>query len=300
MTHSSKTRRRPVMSHAHGSMVDALAVAGATGLGVALMASGARTAGAATTADAIATPTGAAVIGAATQVTDAQAVHGLVTAQRDQVRGTFAFTQTEVATNDYLARHLAEGSTYLCGASPAADGAAIDPTQWTIAVQGAVNDGYSATVEEIASTDAAQQVLMGCACAGNPAGGRSAANAVVNGISALAMIQLAKPAADANTITFTSSDGYQVSIPLTYLETHYCPIVFDVNGSPLADSMGGANQLWLGSTPASYFVRNVTSITVEARDEADIPASPTSEEARAQYGANLPNVGILLGGEVRS
>ena len=62
--------------------------------------------------------------------------------------------------------------------------------------------------------------------------------------------------------------------------------------------MGGANQLWLGSTPASYFIRNVSSITLEARDAADVPVSPSSDEARAEYAANLPNVGVLLGGQV--
>ncbi len=29
-----------------------------------------------------------------------------------------------------------------------------------------------------------------------------------------------------------------------------------------------------------------------------VPASPTSDEARAEYAANLPNVGVLLGGEI--
>ena len=215
----------------------------------------------------------------------------------DRVEGSFAFTQGEAADNDYLAHNFAEGSKYLCGAKGTTDEGSVSQDR-RITVGGAVDNGYSATVEEMAASPAVQSVLMGCSCLGNPTDGRATANALVNGVSALILVQMANPSAGANTVVFTSSDGYQVALPLAYLESHYCPIVFDVNGSPIADSMGGANQLWLGSTPASYFIRNVSSITVEARDEADVPASPTSDEARADYAANLPNVGVLLGGEV--
>ena len=217
----------------------------------------------------------------------------------DKVEGTFSFTQAEAASNDYLARNFKEGSQYLCGAKGTTDEAGEASAQdWVLTVDGDVQSGYSEAVSELASSPAVQAILMGCSCLGNPADGTSAANALVNGISALILVEMANPSADANTVVFTSSDGYQVALPLSYLQSHYCPIVFDVNGSPIADSMGGANQLWLGSTPASYFVRNVSSITVETRDEADVPASPTSGEARAEYAANLPNVGVLLGGEV--
>ena len=60
--------------------------------------------------------------------------------------------------------------------------------------------------------------------------------------------------------------------------------------------MGGVNQLWLGSTAASYFARDIVSITLEERETP--PPSPHSDEARAAY-QNLPNVGVLLGWEVR-
>ena len=71
--------------------------------------------------------------------------------------------------------------------------------------------------------------------------------------------------------------------------------LFGVNDSPIARTVGGANQLWLGSTSARYFAKNIVSITVETRDEA--PAAPGSEEAGDTY-ANLPNVGVFFGGDV--
>ena len=266
----------------------------AAGAGVALIAAGAAgslTFAAAQTVDA---QTGAAACAqevSATQVKTANCV------TVDKVEGSFAFTQTEVAGNEYLTQNFAEGSKYLCGAKGATSEQA-QAQDWVLTVEGAVENGYAATIDELAESPAVQNVIMGCSCLGNPADGRAAANALVNGVSALVLVQMANPSADANTVVFTSDDGYQVALPLAYLESHYCPIVFDVNGSPIADSMGGANQLWLGSTPASYFIRNVSSITLEARDAEDVPASPSSDEARAEYAANLPNVGVLLGGQV--
>lgn len=83
--------------------------------------------------------------------------------------------------------------------------------------------------------------------------------------------------------------------PLSYVLQHHCPIVFDVNGSPIAESMGGVNQLWLGSTSARYFARDITGITLEKRQTP--PPAPGSDEADDEY-ANLPNVGVYFGGEI--
>lgn len=266
----------------------------AAGAGVALIAAGAAGSLALAAAQTVDAQTGVAACAQEVSATQVKAANCVTV---DKVEGSFAFTQTEVADNEYLAQNFAEGSKYLCGAK----GTTSDQAQaqdWVLTVEGAVENEYAATIDELAESPAVQNVIMGCSCLGNPADGRAAANALVNGVSALVLVQMANPSADANTVVFTSDDGYQVALPLTYLESHYCPIVFDVNGSPIADSMGGANQLWLGSTPASYFIRNVSSITLEARDAADVPASPSSDEARAEYAANLPNVGVLLGGQV--
>ncbi len=297
---SSKSSKTMVAAGAGAALV----AAGAMGAAALAGATGAVEAGA-QTADAAVEQ---AVEQGAGAVTQAVEQFGIQYVTLDKVEGVFSFTQTETASNGYLARHFREDSKYLCGAkgsnaeaedlAEAEAAGEVATEDWVISVEGDVENGYSSSVSEIAESPAVQAILMGCSCMGNKAGGASTANALVNGISALIMVEMAEPDADANTVVFTSSDGYSVALPLSYLSKHYCPIVFDVNGSRIEDSMGGANQLWLGSTPASYFIRNIVSITVETRDEADVPASPTSEEARAEYGTYLPNVGILLGGEV--
>lgn len=214
----------------------------------------------------------------------------------DVVEGQFAFSQSEASSNEDIQKNLG-ASRYLCGARPTGEASAADvaPEDWQIAIGGAVANPYTATYGELVQTDEVQSLLMGCACAGNPADGKASANAEVTGISVLTMIGMAQPDANANTIVFTSADGYEVALPLSYIQRRYCPIVFDVNGAPLAESVGGVNQLWLGSTSANYFARDVVAITLEDRETP--PPSPSSDEAREAY-ANLPNVGVLLGGDV--
>lgn len=213
----------------------------------------------------------------------------------DEVVGEFAYTQAAIASNDVIKRNIADASQYMCGAHvlPDEDVAAGD---WIIAVNGDVADSYAASFDDLANSSEVQTIMMGCTCASNPTDGRASVNAEVTGISALVLIGMASPNETANTVVFTSADGYQVELPFDYLKTHYCPVVFDVNGAPLAESVGGINQLWLGSTAASYFARDIVSITLEERQTP--PPSPNSDEAREAY-QNLPNVGVLLGGEVK-
>lgn len=212
----------------------------------------------------------------------------------DVVEGEFAYTQSAVSTNEEIKNNIG-ASQYLCGARPSGEASAVSAEDWQISVGGAVSDAYTADFEDLANSEAVQQVLMGCACAANPADGRASANAEVTGIPVLTMIEMAGMDKDANTVVFTSADGYEVALPLSYIANRYCPIVFDINGAPLAESIGGTNQLWLGATSANYFARDIVAITLEVRETP--PADPNSDEAREAYG-NLPNVGVLLGGEV--
>lgn len=189
---------------------------------------------------------------------------------------------------------MGDAPDYLCGAkgAPLAKVAAED---WAIAVLGDVKAPYQATVAELQADPEVQSVLMGCSCQGNPTDGSASVNALVTGVSTSILLQKAGVEAGANTVVFTSADGYEVALPLRYVAQRYCPIVFDVNGSPIEQTVGGSNQLWLGSTSARYFARDIVSIRVETRDE--VPAAPGTEEAGDAI-SNLPNVGVAFGGEV--
>ena len=220
------------------------------------------------------------------------AVDGTAPAPRPAVvEGDFAYTQTEVDSLDTIKANIG-GTKYLCGSN--VDLVPTAPENWTLKVTGAVNQEVEATFEELCATTEVQSTLMGCSCAGNPVDGRASVNAEITGIPLMALLSMAGVESGANTVVFSSADGYEVALPLTYVTQRYCPIVFAVNGADLAESVGGTNQLWLGATSAKYFARDITTITLEQRDV--VPAAPGAEEDDAT--ANLPNVGVFFGGEV--
>lgn len=214
----------------------------------------------------------------------------------DTVQGDFAFTQNEVSSTAAI-KAAANASKYICNATGhlAKDDSVLSE-DWKIAIQGAVDSPASFTFEELKESPSVQKMLLACTCMGNPTDGNATANAEVTGVPVSVMLQEVGVQEGANTIVFTSADGYEVSLPLSYVANRYCPIVFDVNGAPIAEVIGGTNQLWLGATSANYFARDIVGITLEERQTP--PPSPSSDEAREAY-QNLPNIGILLGGEVR-
>lgn len=223
-----------------------------------------------------------------------QVAEGVASAlqQVSEVHGTFAFTQAEVSTSDEIARAV-DASKYLCGGI-GAETTNVSAEDWTISLGGDVGCPYAMTIAEMQADPEVQQVLMGCSCLANPAGGSASFNAHVTGVAMKTLVDKAVPSANANTIVFTSADGYEVALPLEYVTSRYCPIVFDVNGSPLCETVGGTNQLWLGSTSAKYFARDIVAIDIQTRQTP--PPSPASAEAQSEY-SNLPNIGVTFGGD---
>lgn len=214
----------------------------------------------------------------------------------DVVEGHFTYTQGLVSSNAYIAKVLGDASKYLCGGQSAVATGDVSAEEWKIFVGGAVKNQEVLSLTEFSESGFAHSLVMGCSCSGNPVDGAASVDAEVTGMPISDLMEMVEPAAEANTVVFTSADGYQIALPLSYVTQHYSAIVFAVNGADLAESVGGVNQLWLGSTPASYFARDIISVNFEVRQTP--PPSPTSDEARAEL-QNLPNIGVLYGGDVR-
>lgn len=205
------------------------------------------------------------------------------------VEGQFSFDQTTVTPIDQIAGIFQKAPSTLCGASTEMTVAA--PDDWTITVSGDVANAYSATIGEIKADDGEQTTIMGCACAGNPAGGRAIVSAEVTGIPLAEIIYRAQPSDDVNTVTLVSEDGYRMSIPLDYVLARRALMVSTVNGADLGESMGGTNQVWMDAAAAKYFSRNVVAIELTCEEQP--PAAPGTEEAPDTEYANRPNAGIM-------
>lgn len=197
--------------------------------------------------------------------------------------GTFTYDQTTVTPNADIFKF--QGATrILCDSKDAS--AYANPLAWEITVTGDVSSEFTASMEELVGEDSVNQ-LMTCSCGGNPAGGRAIVTAGVKGIPVEYLLARAGASADANTVTFVSVDGTQVSMPIGYVIGRHGVIACEVNDEDLTASVGGSNQLWLAKTPANYFIRDVAQIVVSREDV--VPPTP----GEADEHPNSPNAGIL-------
>lgn len=199
------------------------------------------------------------------------------------VYGEFSYDQQTLTPNSVIRSTFRGATATLCGATT--DLVVDNPLGWKISVTGDVEQAFSLPVDELASEDSVRQVMT-CTCGGNPADGRASITAEVKGIPVPYLLERAETLPGANTLTFVSSDGTEVSMPLGYVVGRHAVISYQVNGEDLSASVGGNNQLWMTSTPASYFVRDVVEVLITAEEEA--PATPG---AGFDY-PNSPNVGI--------
>lgn len=257
--------------------------------------------------------TGASAHGACVQVSR-HVVAGTGRVRVHNVQGTFSYSQAVVTPTDRIVHDLGGTSKLLCADDPRAAlspqeewGARVDALRASfasrpadalatrVAVSGACARPYEAALREVARTrGAVVDRLMGYMCADNPPDGRAVANARVHGISLDALLDEAGVDAEANVIAFVARDGYVTRLPLDYVLSHGAVIACEINGEPISQVTGSANQLWIGATSARYSVRDVVGIRLEVVPADELPPAPATDEAGDGY-LNRPNVGVLVG-----
>lgn len=201
--------------------------------------------------------------------------------------GAFAYQQSIITPNWKIAEVFQKATNALCNATT--EFTVTAASDWAVSVSGDVENAYSATLGELAADDE-RTTLMGCSCAANTAGGSAVINAEVTGVPLATIVERAEPLPGVNTVTLVSEDGYTMSLPYDYVMARTSILSYAINHERLSESVGGTNQLWIDSTAAKYFTRNIVSIELTAEDEA--PAVPGTEEAPEGQYANRPNVGI--------
>lgn len=212
----------------------------------------------------------------------AASASGLTSASAEE--GVFAYDQTELTLNSVIKDVFQRATAALCGATD--DFAASNPLGWKLSVTGEVDNAFSAQVDELASENSVKQVMT-CTCGGNPADGKAIITADVKGIPIAHLLDRAEARDGVNTVTFVSSDGTELAMPLSYVVGRHGVLSYEINDEDLSASVGGNNQLWMTRTPANYFVRDVVEVRVTR--EATPPANP----GEGQEYPNSPNVGVL-------
>ena len=250
----------------------------AGGMSATLALSGAGLAALASEAPAAPTADQAAVA----QASESMGVAGTVAA--DATEGTFSYDQGTITPNEVIASTFRGATATLCNATD--DFAQVNPLEWKLSVSGDVTDAFTAAVDELANESAVSQVMT-CTCGGNPADGRATITADVKGIPVSYLLDRAGAVSGVNALTFVSTDGTEVTLPLSWVIAHHGVISYEINGEDLSASVGGNNQLWLAGAPASLFVRDIAEVRVEALPEA--PADPVEDMSFP----NSPNAGVL-------
>ena len=131
-------------------------------------------AGAAVAAPAVSAVTADAGVAYAAVVDDAAPAKGAVA----DVKGDFGYTQLAVTSTTDITGVFSKAAAVLCAGLP---DYAVEGVAGAIQVTGAT--GMQATVADMSADEAAQSVLMACACATNTAGGGAVANADVSGVT---------------------------------------------------------------------------------------------------------------------
>lgn len=203
----------------------------------------------------------------------------------DDIEGTFSYTQGEITPNSIIRDIFRKATAALCQAT---ENPLVvnDPLEWKLTVSGDVDNSFTATVGELANEQSVSQTMT-CSCGGNPSDGAATITAEVKGIPVSYLASRASASNDANTITFVSSDGTEIAMPLMYAVGHHAVISFEINDEDLSESVGGYNQLWMAATSANYFLRDVVEIRITTEDQ--VPDKPGEN---MEY-PNSPNTGIL-------
>ena len=199
-------------------------------------------------------------------------------------QGEFAYDQTAITPNSIIKDVFQRATAALCNATD--DFAAGNPLEWKITVSGDVDQAFTLPVDELASESSVQQVMT-CTCGGNPADGKAIITADVKGIPVSYLLDRAEARSGVNTVTFVSSDGTELAIPIAYAVGRHGVISYEINDEDLSASVGGNNQLWMTRTSANYFVRDIVEVRVTSE------ATPPENPGEGMEYPNSPNVGIL-------
>ena len=189
-----------------------------------------------------------------------------------EVKGEFSFTQDVMSPASEIFNLFGTAATGLC----AKPGFAFDtPAEenYYVNVGGRIEKEVSVSLAELKRQGGYTRTMV-CTCATSSAMAQSS----ITGARVADLLKLAGVADDANTISFISADGYRSSLPLQYVLEKDALLVYDVAG----EGNPAGLQIWMPSTVAKYFTRQITEIELTAENEA-----PVVEQAHADQRAKV-------------
>lgn len=173
------------------------------------------------------------------------------------VKGQFTFDQNVTTPPDEVFNLFGTAATAMC----AKPGFAFDQEkQEDIYVNfgGAIKKTQTVSLKDLKDSGTVERTLK-CSCAT----GAPVANAQIVGVPFKNIMQMVSAEEAANTVTFKSSDGYGIAMPLTYALEKDAMLVYKIGDKDIPSGL----QVWVPEAVARYFTRNVTDVefTVEKK-----------------------------------
>lgn len=195
-------------------------------------------------------------------------------AEASNQEGTFAFNQEGVTPSDELFNIFGTTVTSMCS-KPAEElqAESTGTADFYLNVGGNITKNFSVDISEL--EEDSQSALMGCSCAT----GDAFAQAYITGVPLASIIEMAELEDGVNTVTAYGADGFGVPLPLQYALDKNALLVYQINGEELQSPEGQSSlQLWMPSTVARYFTRNIATIELTRED-----SEPDVETVEARY-----------------
>lgn len=173
------------------------------------------------------------------------------------VAGEFSFHQEAITPSDEIFNIFGTAATGICAKPAFAMDATAEDAVYYVNVSGKVKRNYSATLAQLKENGGVKRVMV-CSCATSSALAQSS----ITGVLVKDMLALAGVEEDANAIAFKSADGYTATLPLQYVLDKEAVLAWQIG-----DSVNPAGlQVWMPSTAAKYFTRQVAEIELLTAD----------------------------------
>lgn len=204
------------------------------------------------------------------------------------VTGTFSFSQDTLTPPDEVFNIFGTAMVGVCSTPSFALRQQDAGKTHYINVSGKVKQSYSVSLSELESRSQTQ--VMSCSCGG----GGPVVNASITGIPLRDVLELGE-LEEANTITVKGSDGYGISIPLSYALDKEALIAYQMGDEPLPT---GA-QLWMPQTVAKYFTRDVVELELSYEQIPPVIATqPAERRAMVNILNDAKDCRLLVGDEI--
>ena len=204
------------------------------------------------------------------------------------VAGDFSYTQDSITPLDQVFFYWENGNHR--GMTPDNDMSPEVLENWTISVEGLVDEPFSFTIGEM--KDQAVTRVLKMHCQTNPPAGSYIANCEVTGIPLSVILEKAGVQAEANTLKIISDDGWCYPLPLSYTDDQDPMFVYLINGETLPNLQGYPVQLWTPTLGGVHFTKRPATIQLTAQDTVPAYYIGFTNPKTGEF-FNKPNVAIF-------